>query len=172
MSDTTHSFSQHSSAVKTRQDFHHSVTLTSLSPKIRQEMNGSSKISSLICTEAQTESIFRMCLHYGASKLTHIGERSLAGGKVERTSGRGQLRWTIALCHAHYGVGVTPAWFTSFTLWQTCAIASERRDIMFTSKEWSTTVTKMNECRDFTVTYSKPFFGKVFLSGCRLQRRE
>ncbi len=79
-------------------------------------MGGLSKISSLISFKAQTASVFRTWQPNGASRLTHVGERSLAGGGVEMAGGRRQLRGAIALCHAGYGVGVASSWLASFTL--------------------------------------------------------
>lgn len=52
------------------------------------------------------------------SRLTNVGERSLAGGGVERASGRGQLRGAIAIRHADYVVGVASCWFASLTFGQ------------------------------------------------------
>lgn len=75
-----------------------------------------SKISSVITFKAQRVSGFRTWQPNGASRRTHVGERSLAGGGVKRAGGRGQLRGAITLCHAEYGVGVAPARFASFTL--------------------------------------------------------
>lgn len=79
-------------------------------------MNGLSKISSLISFKSQTANVFRTWQPNGTSRLTHVGERSLAGGGVERAGGRGQLRGAITICHTDYVVGVAPSRFASFTL--------------------------------------------------------
>lgn len=64
----------------------------------------------------QTVSVFRTWQPNRTGRLTHVGERSLAGGGVEWTGGRRQLRGAIALCHADYRVGVAPSRFASITL--------------------------------------------------------
>ena len=57
-------------------------------------------------------SVFRTWQPNGSSsRLTNVGERSLAGGGVERAGGRRQLRGAVALRHARYGVGVAPSRF-------------------------------------------------------------
>lgn len=69
-----------------------------------------------LASQLKTVIVFRTLQPHGSSRLTHVGERSLAGGGVRRTGGRRQLRGTFAVCHAEYGVGVAPSRFASFTL--------------------------------------------------------
>lgn len=108
---------QHFLTVITRLDFPLSMNPTFPSSIIiKDKTDGLSKISSLITLKAQAGSVFRTWQTNGASRLTHVGERSLAGGGVERAGGRGQLRGAIALCHADCGVGVAPARFASVTI--------------------------------------------------------
>ncbi len=159
---------QHFQTVKTKPDFPLSVSLMSLSSLIiTDKMDGLTQISILITFKAQTVSVFRTWQPNGASRLTHVGEGSLARGGVERASGRRQLRGAVALCHADYGVGVAPAGSTAFTLWQAWAIASGEREVVLMKLQHSMRF-EMNAWRAVVLTYSKPFFGKVFLSVCKL----
>lgn len=74
--------------MKAKQGFLLSVNLIPLSTIINNDkMHGLSKILSLITFKAQTVSVFRTWQPNGASRLTHVGERSLAGGGVERAGG-------------------------------------------------------------------------------------
>ena len=84
--------------------------------KFKDKRDGSSKAASLIIFKAQTARVCRRCQPRGMSTLTHISERNLAGGGVQRAGGGGQLRGAIAVRHAHYGVGVASPWFASITV--------------------------------------------------------
>lgn len=122
---------------------------------------------------------FPLCLTNLAAqrrnKLTHVGERSLArgGGGEGRAGWRRQLGRAIALRHADYGVGVAAARFTSITVWQAWAIASEKKrgKVLRTSKRSGTEVQESTRRLGERRTYSKPFFGKVFLSVCKLLKK-
>lgn len=108
------------------------------------------------------------------NKLTHVGEQSLArGGGEGRAGWRRQLGRAIALRHTDYGVGVAAARFTSITVWQAWAIASEKkkRESSQNFKRSGTEVQESTRRLGERRTYSKPFFGKVFLSVCKLLKK-
>lgn len=108
------------------------------------------------------------------NKLTHVGERGFArgGGGEGRAGWRRQLGRAIAVRHADYGVGVAAARFTSITVWQAWAIASEKKEGKFSELQtiWHQS-TRINKETWRAKTYSKPFFGKVFLSVCKLFKK-
>lgn len=93
---------------------------------------------------------------------------------MEWAGGRGQLGGAIALCHVDYGVGVAPSRFASITVRQAGAITSEERG-RYNFKQMKIHYMVRFQIDDLIIivlTYSRPFFGKVFLSVWRLEKRE